>query len=265
MPNKMRRVFWTIIAVFLMLIPEIASAVCQSDGSIDSNAGETSKAAVDSTSPQKIPAGTPGAGASKLAGWTWSDLWNGSFTIAMGFGYAHLKAPGSGFKYNSNNHSYDKCALNPADPNCAAMAGLDDFFLGIGGDILRHHYGGGFSTSFLPAGKKTAGVKYQQHFYEFSGIYAPINRERMVLKLMAGIGGTNTTFISIAEAIKNKNTARFQVFTGIGIELYATRDLFIRPQCEFHYIPRFKEQFGSKIAPGFMLWIGVRAPCCPGA
>jgi hypothetical protein len=82
MPNKTHRVFWTIIAVFLMLIPEIAAAVCQSDGSIDSNAGETSKAAVDSTSPQKIPAGTAGTGTSKPAGWTWSDLWNGSFTIS---------------------------------------------------------------------------------------------------------------------------------------------------------------------------------------
>jgi hypothetical protein len=265
MTRKTQREFWTIVAVFLMLTSEIAAAADRSDGSIDSDSGETSGLAIDPASPQTIPAGTGSAGTSKSTGWTWPDLWNGSFTVAIGFGYGHLKAPGSGFKYNANNHSHENCALNAADPNCVAMAGLDDVFLGFGGDILRHHYGGGLAISFLPVEKKTGGVKYQQQFYEFNGIYAPINRERMVLKLMAGIGGSNTTFISIAEAMKNRNTARFQAYTGVGIELYVTRDLFIRPQCDFRYIPRFTEQFGSKFAPGFMLWIGVRAPCCPGA
>jgi hypothetical protein len=252
---KPYRTLLMIMAVFLALIPEIAAAAGRSEGNSGSDNAKFSVPETD-PSPQIDPQSTGNDGTSKTP--AWPDRGNGSFAIAAGFGYAHAKAPRSGFKYNSKNYNYDSCTPNATDPDCVAMSGLDDLLISADFDYLYHHSGYEFNLSFLPAEKKTAGVKYQQLFFGINGIYAPINRERMVVKLMAGIGGSYTSFISISESMKNKGTLRWEYYAGAGIEIYVTKAYFLRPQFDFRYIPRFKEQFGSKIAPGFTLWIGIR-------
>jgi hypothetical protein len=196
----------------------------------------------------------------------------GSATVAIGFGSTHAKASAYGIQYAGSTYTndvYSKCTLYPSDPSCYATRTLDGFFLGLGADIMpSQHYGFGFNISLMPA-KRTYGeyLKYRQTFFEFNGIYAPINKKRAVLKLTGGIGGTKTGFTYEytsainSQSVPEGSSNHFQLHAGVGVELYVTRNAFIRPQFDFRYIPNFAGitgQFGSQAVPAGMIWVGVR-------
>jgi hypothetical protein len=46
------------------------------------------------------------------------------------------------------------------------------------------------------------------------------------------------------------------VHAGLGVQLYVTEHVFIRPQFDLHYVPNFTNQFGSTMAPSAMIWLG---------
>jgi hypothetical protein len=47
----------------------------------------------------------------------------------------------------------------------------------------------------------------------------------------------------------------FQLHTGIGLRIYVSPHIFIRPQFDFHWV-RNLEEFGSNSVPGYSIAIG---------
>jgi hypothetical protein len=46
------------------------------------------------------------------------------------------------------------------------------------------------------------------------------------------------------------------VHVGVGVELFVTEHIFLRPEFDYHYIPNFTQQFGSNSVPQAMVWLG---------
>jgi opacity protein-like surface antigen len=197
----------------------------------------------------------------------------GSATVAIGFGSTHAKAAGSGLTYDYDSYgslTFPNCTLDPADPTCLAKSTLDGFLLGFGADVMPwNHYGFGFNLSFMPVKREYGWLKYRETFYEFNGIIAPIKKKRMVLKLMGGIGGAKTGYsyeensyvgsaITSSTSTSFGSSNHFQLHAGAGVEIYLTKNMFVRPQFDFRHITNFKDQFGTNDVLGGMVWVGFR-------
>jgi Outer membrane protein beta-barrel domain len=188
---------------------------------------------------------------------------SGDFNI--GFGTAHVKSNGAGI----DNTSFTSCTPG-TDSFCQSTPGLNGFLLGFGGDVmLSKLFGVGGEISFQPSRGNYGPLQFRQMFYDFNGIFAPVNKKRVALKLMGGIGGAKTGFTyhatscvgtaictSSDQSVGSAN--HFQLHAGAGVEIYLTEHLFIRPQFDLRYIPNFTDQFGSNVVPGGMFWIGFR-------
>lgn len=192
-----------------------------------------------------------------------------SFDLNIGFGSVHNGANGGGIdNANSILNPFGSCTPNAGDPNCQATPGLSNFFLGLGGDLmLFKHLGVGAEVSFMPARADYGPLQFRQTFYDFNGIYAPINEKRVQLQLQGGIGGAKTGFsffqnqcvgIAVCSAVNTPvgNSNHFQIHAGIGVQIFVTEHIFIRPQFDLHYVPNFTDQFNSTVAPGAMIWVG---------
>lgn len=191
-----------------------------------------------------------------------------SFDLNLGFGTSRVGSNGSGLDNAQSLNAFGPCAPGPADVNCLKNPSLGGFFLGFGGDVLvQKHYGIGAEYTVQPAKSDYGPLQYRQSFYDFNGIYAPVNEKRVQLKLMGGIGGAKTGFSfvqnscvgtavcsNVSQPVGNAN--HFQLHAGLGVELFLTEHVFIRPQFDFHYVPGFTDQFGSKAVPGGMVWVG---------
>jgi outer membrane protein W len=101
--------------------------------------------------------------------------------------------------------------------------------------------------------------------FDFNGIYQPVNTKRAALKLEGGIGGANLKFYesgSSSSVLGNQNSSQylastnhFQVHGGVGVEIYLTDHIFVRPQFDVHYV-RNLTQFGSNLVKTEMVWLG---------
>jgi opacity protein-like surface antigen len=187
-----------------------------------------------------------------------------SFDLNVGFGSAHDGSNGGGIDTTSG------VACTPGSAStCAANPDLSGFFLGFGGDVLlQKHYGFGAEVSFNPAKQDYGPFQYRQTFYDFNGIYAPINEKRAQLKLMGGIGGARTGFSFVQSSCVGATSAcatystpfasanHFQLHVGVGVEIFVTEHIFVRPQFDFHYVPGLTDEFNSTAVPAGMVWVG---------
>ena len=181
--------------------------------------------------------------------------------VNLGFGTFHDKAAGSGIDSTTGLTctTGSTCALTPA---------LSGFFMGFGGAVmLNKHLGFGGEASLQPRKQDYAGFQSRQIFYDVNGIYAPVNEKKVMVRLEGGIGGATTSFSYTASSCVGTavcqtqsqsvgSAKHFQVHAGLGVQLYVTEHVFIRPQFDLHYVPNFTNQFGSAVAPGAMVWIG---------
>ena len=191
-----------------------------------------------------------------------------SFDVNMGFGSAHAPASGAGIDNgNSPTNPFGSCVPNTGDPFCQATPGLGGFFLGFGGNVmLQKHYGVGMEFSITPARQDYASLQYRQLFYDFNGFYAPINEKKVQLQIQGGIGGARTSYALTQSGCVGPacstvttpigNNSHFQIHVGVGIQIYITEHVFIRPQFDYRYIPNFTNEFGSTSVPQGMVWIG---------
>jgi hypothetical protein len=191
-----------------------------------------------------------------------------SFDLNLGFGTAHDASNGSGLDNALSPNAFGICTPGTGDVNCQKNPNLSGFFLGFGGDVLlQKHYGFGMEASFQPAKQDYGPLQYRETFYDFNGIYAPVNQKRVQLKLQGGIGGARTSFSftqntcvgtavcsNVSQPVGNAN--HFQVHAGVGVELFVTDHIFIRPEFDLHYVPSFTDQFNSNAVPAGMVWIG---------
>ena len=192
-----------------------------------------------------------------------------SIDLNIGFGTARVGSNGSGLdNANSLTNPFGSCSPTSGDTFCQANPGLGGFFLGLGGDVMiQKHLGFGAEVNLQPSRSDYGPLQYRQTFYDFNGIYAPINEKRVQLQLQAGIGGASTNFAvsqsaCVGTAVCSNvsqtvgNSTHFQLHAGIGLQLFLSQHLFIRPQFDLHYVPGLTDQFGSNAVPEGTVWLG---------
>jgi hypothetical protein len=191
-----------------------------------------------------------------------------SFDVNMGFGSAHASANSGGLDNAASLNPFGPCTPGSGDANCESLPNLGGFFLGFGGDLMLYkHLGVGFEASLQPARQDYGPLQYRQTFYDVNAIYAPISAKRASLLLEGGIGAAHTGFSftqsgCVGTAVCSTSTqpvgtsSHFQTHVGVGVQVFLTEHIFIRPQFDFHYVPGFTDQFGSNAVAGGMLWVG---------
>lgn len=191
-----------------------------------------------------------------------------AFDLNIGFGTAHVGSNGSGIDNAASLNAFGSCSPSSGDPNCQATPGLSGLFLGLGGDVfMTKHFGVGAEVNLQPAKNDYGPLQFRQTFYDFNGIYAPVNQKRVQLQLQGGIGGARTGFsytqsscvgtaICSTSSQSVGNTSHFQVHAGVGVQVFLTDHLFIRPQFDLHYVPNLTDQFGGNAVPQGTVWVG---------
>ena len=191
-----------------------------------------------------------------------------SFDLNIGFGTARVGANGGGIDNAQSLNAFGSCTPGALDPNCQATPSLGGFFLGLGGDImLTKRYGAGAEVNFQPKMSDYGPLQYRQTFYDFNGIFAPINQKRALVQIQGGIGGARTGFSFTQNSCVGTafcsnvtqpvgNASHFQLHVGVGVQLFLTDHVFIRPQFDYHYVPNLNQQFGGNSVPEGTVWIG---------
>lgn len=166
---------------------------------------------------------------------------------------------------------------------------LGGFMMGFGANLmLWEHFGIGMEVSFQPnrptyasipaelpiiedgvtisPGQAPYAFQERTTFYDFNGIYEPINHEKWTLQLIGGFGGANTKIYentsSSGSLLGGSNTSEYagssnhlNLHGGVGLQFYLNDHFYLRPQFDVHYVPGFN-QFGTKLVTQEMVWIG---------
>jgi opacity protein-like surface antigen len=191
-----------------------------------------------------------------------------SFDVNLGFGGAWDTANSGGIDNLSSPNAFGSCAPGTGDQYCQSLPSLNGFFLGFGGDLmLFKHLGAGFSASLQPTLQNYGPLQDRQAFYDFNAIYAPINTKRASLRINGGIGAAHTGFSlnqsgCVGTAVCSNytepigSTNHFDVTVGVGLQLYVTDHIFIRPEYDYHYASGLDNQFGHNYVSEAMVWVG---------
>ena len=191
-----------------------------------------------------------------------------SFDLNVGFGSAWDSANSGGIDNAASLNAFGSCTPGSADANCESLPHLDGFFLGFGGDLmLFKHFGVGFEANLQPSRETYGPLSSRQTFYDVNGIYAPIATKRTALQLEAGIGGARTSFAytqsgCVGTAVCSTSTEpvgaanHVNVHVGVGVQIFLTEHIFIKPEFDFHYVPGLTNQFGSNAVPEGLVWVG---------
>jgi hypothetical protein len=198
-----------------------------------------------------------------------------AFDLNMGFGFIHDSANSTQVDQNLNT-----CPNSAEVPPCVSTPALSGFTLGFGGDLmLWKKFGIGGEVALQPGkqtyvnlngsaaanGLNTLSIQSRMTLYDFNGIFQPISTKKVALKLEGGVGGANLKFYeagSSSSVLGNQNSSQyiqsanhFNVHGGVGVEIFLTDHIFIRPQFDVHYVPNLT-QFGSNVVLTGMAWIG---------
>lgn len=191
-----------------------------------------------------------------------------SVDFNLGFGTAFDKATGLGIEGLDSANALGTCTVSSADPTCQPTPKLNGFFMGFGMNLMLYkRFGVGGQVSVTPVKSDYGPLQFRQTFYDFNGIFAPVNQKKIAVLLEGGIGGAKTGFsftqsgcvgtaICSTQSQPVGSSNHFQVHAGIGVQIYVTEHVFIRPQFDLHYVPGFTDQFGSNAAPAAMVWLG---------
>jgi hypothetical protein len=197
------------------------------------------------------------------------------FDLAVGFGAAQDKASSTQVDQN-----LQACTVNDIAPPCVPSASLSTFMLSFGGDLmLWKKFGVGADVSVQPSkqtfvnlnasaalnGVNTLALQSRMTLYDFNGIFQPVKTKKVALKLIGGIGGANLKFYesgSSSSIIGSQNFSQyfqssnhFQVHGGVGVQIYLTDHIFVRPQFDVHYVHNLTE-FGRNVVTEETVWLG---------
>ena len=191
-----------------------------------------------------------------------------SVDVKLGFGSAWDSANSGGIDNAASINAFGACTPNTGDANCESLPKLNGFFLGFGADLmLFKHFGAGFQASLQPSRQTYGPLNSRQAFYDFNGIYAPIVTKRATLELEGGLGVARTSFSltesgCVGTAVCSTATEpvgaayHFDANVGVGVQLFVTNHIFVRPEFDYHYVPGLNNQFGSNSVPEAMVWVG---------
>jgi len=204
------------------------------------------------------------------------------FDIGLGFGTAHDASNHQGIDNLNSINALGPCTPNSGDVNCQQTPALSNFFMGFGMNILlTKRYGFGGDVIFQPERPSYGPLLYRQTFYDFNGIYAPINQKRVQLEILGGIGGAHTGFsinqtgcVGIAacssQIVPVATANHFAIHVGAAVQVFVTEHIFVRPEYDFRYVPGLgtpsnfnafgasntSHQFNSDVVNAFMVWVG---------
>jgi hypothetical protein len=188
----------------------------------------------------------------------------GPFNVALGFGSAWDTSNGQYLDANTLN----SCTPSSLDTTCERTPGLGGLFMGFDGDaLISKHFGFGGELNFQPAKGNYGPLQYRQEFYDFNGLYDPIYNKHFAIRIEGGIGGAHTGFsyyqnqcvgtaVCSGYASPVGGANHFQEHAGVGIEVYLTHHLFVRPQFDYHHVSGFTNQFGMNNVPEASIWVG---------
>lgn len=172
------------------------------------------------------------------------------------------------------------CTTGDIYTPCVSTPALSGVTIGFGGDLmLRKKFGVGAEVAFQPAkatyvnlnasaaanGLNTLAVQSRMTLFDVNGIFQPVNTKKVALKLEGGIGGANLKFYesgSSSSVLGSQNMSQFlssanhfQVHGGVGVQIYLTDHIYIRPEFDVHYVHNLT-QFGSNVVTSEMVWLG---------
>ena len=198
-----------------------------------------------------------------------------AFDLNFGVGAVQDKASSS-----QVDQSLNPCTTGDLYGPCVSTPALSGATIGFGGDLmLWKRFGMGAQVAFQPAketyvnlsasaaanGLNSLAVTSRMTLFDVNGIFEPVNTKKVTLKLEGGIGGANLKFYesgssssvlgsqSSSQYIESAN--HFQVHGGVGVQIYVTDHIFIRPQFDVHYVRNLTE-FGSSVVTSEMVWLG---------
>jgi hypothetical protein len=188
--------------------------------------------------------------------------------IGISFGNAWDKTNGAGIDNAASANAFGSCSTSSGDIDCLPTSSMNGFLLGFGGDIMfRKHFGAGAEFQFQPATKNYGPLTDRQLFYDFNGIYEPVSTKRVALRIEGGVGGARTSFsytqsgcvgtaVCTTQSEPVGSATHFQVHAGVGVQIYITEHLFIRPQFDYRYVTNLTQQFNSNSVPAATIWVG---------
>ena len=187
----------------------------------------------------------------------------GSFDVALGFGTQRDKATGSGI----DQSTFLPCTPGPTDSTCLGTPALDGVFLGFQGDaMLNKHIGITGEINFQPSKGTYGPLQFRELFYDFGGLYAPINHKKFQVRVEGGVGGAHfgTTFsesscigpLCQTETIPFASANHFQVHIGAGVQVYVKGHFFVRPEFDFREVPGMSDEFNTDHVVGGTIWLG---------
>jgi len=191
-----------------------------------------------------------------------------SFDVNVGFGGAWDSANSGGIDNAASPNAFGSCVLGSGDSLCQSLPKLNGFFLGFGGDLMLYkHFGVGFEANLQPSRENYGPLTSRETFYDVNAIYAPITTRRASLFLDGGVGGARTSFSltesgCVGTAVCSTSTEpvgaanHFQVHVGVGVQLFLTEHIYVKPEFDYHYVPGLTNQFGSNSVPEAMVWLG---------
>jgi hypothetical protein len=192
---------------------------------------------------------------------------------AVGFGTA--QAPASAQQIDTDTF-LNYCRVGTST-NCEKTGKMSRFFMGFGANfMLWDHFGIGMEAKLQPAKQDFGHFSYGGYpytaqtrtiLYDVNGIWKPWSNTRASLQLLGGIGGASVRFAAAAQCgtgsvlscsnnsspINNSN--HLQLHGGVGVQVYLTDVVFIRPQVDMHWVRNFSE-FGRDTVPSYMVWLG---------
>jgi hypothetical protein len=198
-----------------------------------------------------------------------------AFNLNIGVGAVQDKAASG-----QVDQTLNPCTAGDLYGPCVSTPSLSGATIGFGGDLmLWKKFGIGAEVGFQPAketyvnlnasaaanGLNSLSVQSRMTLFDVNGIFEPVNTKKVALKLEGGIGGANLKFYesgSSSSVLGSQNSSQylsstnhFQVHGGVGVEIYITDHIFVRPQFDVHYV-RNLSQFGSSVVTSETVWLG---------
>jgi hypothetical protein len=192
----------------------------------------------------------------------------GPYNFALGFGTWQDPSNGQGIENQNSINEFGSCTPSPADPTCQTNPALSHFFMGFDGDaMLNKRFGFGGELTFTPGRSNYGPLLYRQEFYDFNGLFEPYSNKHMALRVEGGIGGAHTGFAvsgsecagvavcsNYVESFAGAN--HFQEHASVGVQIYLTHNIFIRPQFDYRNVSNFTTIFGRDSVLQGGVWVG---------
>lgn len=162
--------------------------------------------------------------------------------------------------------------LDQVTGNCEAAPTMGGVFGVFGADfMIKPHFGinGEYSFRFAQANYlPAAGINIRPGFYDFNAVYQPTSGDKRIVPVLeGGIGGAKLSFyisqqsciisgtcVNQSQYLTSSN--HFQLHGAVGVKIYVTSGVFIKPQFDIHWVDHLNQQYGRNFVPQYTISVG---------